>query len=159
MEVDQETVFPPYRHDHSERNSYTKSCGGQITFKNFRENLVRELITHPKERKVTGSGLSRGRPSPAASQLTRLVVKHSEHWPSNGKINAAVDCVRCRRKQRTRYIRAGSEILVSAWKSAWRNAIHVSTCVVRHKYLCRFRGGMGQFISLYSAERKHLPFK
>jgi hypothetical protein len=61
------------------------SRGGHITFKNFRENLVRELITHPKEGKVTGSGLSRGRPSPASSQLTRLEVKHSEHWPFKGK--------------------------------------------------------------------------
>ena len=62
-----------------------KSCGGKMTHKIFRENLVREFIIHSQEGNVTGSGLSRGRPSPAASQLTRLEVKHSEHWPSKGK--------------------------------------------------------------------------
>ena len=101
MEVDQETVFPPYRHDHSERNSYTKSCGGQITFKNFRENLVSEFIAHPKEGDVTGSGLSRGRPSPAASQLTRLEVKHSEHWPSKGNKQCRCRLCSLQKKRKT----------------------------------------------------------
>jgi hypothetical protein len=32
-----------------------------------------------------GSGPSWGRPSPFASQLGRLEVKHSQHWPSKGK--------------------------------------------------------------------------
>ena len=62
-----------------------KSCGGKMTHKNFRELLVRELITHSQEENVTASGISRGRPSPNASQLSRLEVKHSQHWPSKGK--------------------------------------------------------------------------
>ena len=62
-----------------------KSCGGKMTHKNFHENLVRELIIHSQERNVTASGPSRGRPSPAASQLSQLEVKHSEHWLSKGK--------------------------------------------------------------------------
>ena len=67
MEVNQETVFPPYRHDHSERTSYTQVMWRQMTHKNFRENLVRELIIHSQEGNVIATGPSRGRPSPAAS--------------------------------------------------------------------------------------------
>ena len=62
-----------------------KSCGGKMTHKIFREILVCELIIHSQEGNVTASGTSRGRPSPAASQLTWLKVKHSQHWPSKGK--------------------------------------------------------------------------
>ena len=62
-----------------------KSCDGKMTHKNFREILVRELIIHSQEANVTASGPSWGRPSPTASQLSRLEVKHSQHWPSKGK--------------------------------------------------------------------------
>ena len=56
-----------------------KSCGGKMTHKKFYEILVQELITHSQEENVTASGISRGRPSPTASQLSRLEVKHSQH--------------------------------------------------------------------------------
>ena len=62
-----------------------KSCGGKMTHKHFHEILVRELIIHSQEQNVTASGVSRGRPSPTASQLSRLEVKHSQHWPAKGK--------------------------------------------------------------------------
>jgi len=62
-----------------------KSCGGKMTHKVFRGILVCELIIHSQEGNVTASGTSKGRPSPAASQLSRLEVKHSQHWPSKGK--------------------------------------------------------------------------
>jgi len=62
-----------------------KSCG-KMTHKNFREILVCELIIHSQEKNVTASGISRGRPSPTASLLSRLEVKHSQHWPSKGKL-------------------------------------------------------------------------
>ena len=70
-----------------------KSCGGKMTHKNFRENLIRELIIHSQEGNVTASGPSRGRPSPAASQLSGLEAKHSEHWPSKGKKTTPVSSV------------------------------------------------------------------
>jgi hypothetical protein len=54
-----------------------KSCGGKMTQKNFREILVRELIIHSQEENVTASGISRGRPSPTASQLSRLEVRET----------------------------------------------------------------------------------
>jgi len=62
-----------------------KSCGGKMTYKNFHEILVRELIIHSQEGNATASGPSRGRPSSTVSQLSRLQVKHSQHWPSKGK--------------------------------------------------------------------------
>jgi len=62
-----------------------KSCGSKMTHKNFCEILIRELITHSQEENVTASGTSRGRPSPTASQLGQLEVKHSQHWPAKGK--------------------------------------------------------------------------
>jgi hypothetical protein len=62
-----------------------KSCGGKMTHKIFRELLVRELIIHSQEENVTASGISQGRPSPTASQLSRLEVKHLQHCPSKEK--------------------------------------------------------------------------
>jgi hypothetical protein len=62
-----------------------KSCGGKKMDKIFRELLVRELIIHSQEENVTASGISRGRPSPTAYQLSRLEVKHSQHCPSKEK--------------------------------------------------------------------------
>ena len=62
-----------------------KSCGGKMTHKMFREILVYELIIHSREENVTASGISRGIPSPIASQLSQLEVKHSQHWPCKGK--------------------------------------------------------------------------
>ena len=62
-----------------------KSSGGKMAHKNFREILVRELIIQSQEENVTASGISRGRPSPAAPHFSRLEVKHSHHWPSIGK--------------------------------------------------------------------------
>jgi hypothetical protein len=58
-----------------------KSCGGKLMHKNFREILVRKLIYQSQDENVTASGISRGRRSPKASQLSRLEVKHSQHWP------------------------------------------------------------------------------
>jgi hypothetical protein len=69
-----------------------KSCGGKITHKKFREILVRELIIHSREENVTASGISRGRASPTASQLSRLEIKHSQHWPSKGKPRQCLVC-------------------------------------------------------------------
>jgi len=62
-----------------------KSCGGKMTHKNFREILVHDFIIHSQEGNVTASGTSWGRPTPTASQLSRLEVKDSQHWPSKGK--------------------------------------------------------------------------
>jgi hypothetical protein len=62
-----------------------KSCGGKMTHKNFHEILVRELIIHSQEENVTANGISRGRPSPTASQLSQLEVNNSQHWPAKGK--------------------------------------------------------------------------
>jgi hypothetical protein len=45
-----------------------KSCGGKMTHKNFQEALVRELIIQSREKNVTSSAISRGGPSPFASQ-------------------------------------------------------------------------------------------
>ena len=68
MEVDQETVF--HLTDMTILNAFLihKSCGGKITHKNFSEILVRELIIHSQQENLTASGISRGRPSPTASQ-------------------------------------------------------------------------------------------
>ena len=62
-----------------------KSCGGKMTHKKFCEILVRKLIIRSQEENVTANGISRGRPSPTVSQLSRLEIKHSQHWPSTGK--------------------------------------------------------------------------
>ena len=56
-----------------------------MTHKRFREILVRNLITESQELNVSSSCVSRSRQSPSMSQLTRLEVKHSQHWLSKGK--------------------------------------------------------------------------
>jgi hypothetical protein len=56
-----------------------KSCGSKMTHRKFHEILIRELIIHLQEENVTAYGISRGRPSPTASQLSQLEVKHSQH--------------------------------------------------------------------------------
>jgi hypothetical protein len=55
-----------------------------MTHKKFREILIHEFIIHSQEQNVTASGISGGRPSQTASQLSRLEVKHSRHWPAKG---------------------------------------------------------------------------
>ena len=76
-----------------------KSSGGKMTHKSFREVLVRDLIILSHEENVTASGVSRGRPSPFGIQLSRLEVKHSQHWPSKGKQRR---CRVCSLKKQTR---------------------------------------------------------
>ena len=80
-----------------------KSCGGKMTHKNFREILVQELIIHSQEENVTASAISRGRPSPVASHLTRLEVQHSQHWPSKGKPRRCRVCSLHKRTRSTLY--------------------------------------------------------
>jgi hypothetical protein len=60
--------------------------------KNFHEILVRELIIHSQEENVTASGISRSRPSPIASQLSRLELKAFTALACQRK-TTAVPCV------------------------------------------------------------------
>jgi hypothetical protein len=61
-----------------------KTSGGKLTHKEFRETLIQDLITECHELNVTARGVSIGRPSPAVASLSRLEVKHSQHWPTKG---------------------------------------------------------------------------
>lgn len=56
-----------------------ESYSGKMTHKHFREVIVQKFIIHSQEESVTASGISKGRLSPFASQLSRLEVKHSQH--------------------------------------------------------------------------------
>jgi hypothetical protein len=80
-----------------------KLYGGKMTHKHFREILVRELIIHSNEENVTVSGTSRGRSSPTASQLSRLEVKHSQHWPSKRKQRRCRVCSLLKQTRNTLY--------------------------------------------------------
>jgi hypothetical protein len=55
MELDQETAFFFFFHDHSERISYTQVMWQENDAQIFREILVRELIIHSQEGNVTVS--------------------------------------------------------------------------------------------------------
>jgi len=76
-----------------------KSCGGKMMHKIFHEILICDLIIHLQEENVTASGISRSRPSRTASQLCRLEVKHSQHWPAKGKQQ---QCRVCSLQKKTR---------------------------------------------------------
>jgi hypothetical protein len=108
MEVDQETVSSPNRHEHSKRIFLYMSCGGKMMHKIFPEILVRKLIIHLQEENVTASSTSRDRPSPYASQHSRMEVKHSQQ-----KKNSGVSvCFHCEIKNGARCISVGSVTLV-----------------------------------------------
>jgi hypothetical protein len=74
MEVDQETVFSPDRHDHSKHISYT-----QVAWRQNDGQKFRELIIHSQEENVTASGISRGRPSPNALLRVFAAQANTEH--------------------------------------------------------------------------------
>jgi hypothetical protein len=62
-----------------------KSYGRKMTHTKFPEILVRDLIVQSHKANITVSGISLGRPSSSGAQLSRLEVKHSQHWPSKRK--------------------------------------------------------------------------
>jgi hypothetical protein len=74
MEVDQETVFSPDRHDHSKCISYT-----QVVWRQNDAQKFRDLIIHSQEENVTASGISRGRPSSNAVSRVLAAQADMEH--------------------------------------------------------------------------------
>jgi hypothetical protein len=87
-----------------------KTCGGKMTHKRFREVLVCNLITEFHEQNVTASGISRGRPIPSVSQVSRLEVKHSQHWPSKGKQRCCHVCTIKNKRRSTLYFCATCDV-------------------------------------------------
>jgi len=87
-----------------------KTCGGKMTHKRFREVLIRTLITESHEQNVTASGISRGRPSPSVSQISRPEVKHSQHWPSKGKQRHCHVCTMKNKRGSTLYFCAKCDV-------------------------------------------------
>jgi hypothetical protein len=57
-----------------------RSCG-VMTHKKFREQLIWDVILLAYDQIITAIGIARGSPSAAATQMSRLEVKHSMHWP------------------------------------------------------------------------------
>jgi len=128
MEVGQETVFSLI--DMTILNAFLihKSCGGKMTHKNFREILVCELVIHLQEENVTASGILRGRPSPTASQLNRLEVKHSQHWPSKGKQRQCRVCSQHKQTWRMLYFCRKYDVgrcIVNCFKK-WHTRVNLS---------------------------------
>jgi len=89
---------------------FHKTYGGKMTHKRFREVLVRNLITESNKQNVTASGVSRGRPSPSVSQISRLEVKHSQHWPSKGKQRHCRVCAMKNKRGSTLYFCAKCDV-------------------------------------------------
>ena len=82
MEVDQKTIFSPNRHDHSQRISNTQVVWWQNDAQKVPWN-TRWRIDYSQEENVTASGISRGRPSATASQLSWLglcILGSFETW-------------------------------------------------------------------------------
>jgi hypothetical protein len=68
-------------------NSYIlyKFCEENTTHLKFWEQLVRDLIILSYEENTEIRGVPRGRPSSLETQMSRLEVKHSLHWPAKEK--------------------------------------------------------------------------
>jgi len=81
-----------------------------MTHKKFREVLVHNLITESHEQNVTSSGVSRGILSPSVSQISRLEVKRSQHWPSKGKQRRCRVCEMKNKRGSTLYFCAKCDV-------------------------------------------------
>ncbi|PNF24797.1 hypothetical protein B7P43_G15252 [Cryptotermes secundus] len=57
------------------------------------------MILQSHKANITDSGVSRGRPSSSGAELSRLEVKHSQHWPAKGKQRR---CRACSQNKKTR---------------------------------------------------------
>jgi hypothetical protein len=55
-----------------------------MTHTKFMQQLIRDLILLAYGQNTTADGTAHGRPSTAATQLSRLEVKHSMHWTAKG---------------------------------------------------------------------------
>jgi hypothetical protein len=131
MEVDQETVFSPDRHDHSKRINYTQGVWRQNDAQKFRESII-----HPQEENVTASGISRGRPRPNAVSRVFAAQANREHavfllevghWSVSSKLQ--------------------------------REVAHACELTVRYTQRRVDCVDLRQILSLCSAGRKHLPCK
>jgi len=69
----------------------------------FQQYMSSRTTASKQEENVTVSGTSRGRPSPMASQLSRLEVKHSQHWPYKGKRQRCRVCSLAKQTRSTWY--------------------------------------------------------
>lgn len=83
-------------------NSYLlhKSVGGKMSHKTYRETLVRNLLT---EVQGASSRTATGRPIVVTSQLSRLEVKFSQHWPLRGNRRRCRVCSDKKKIVRTQY--------------------------------------------------------
>jgi hypothetical protein len=105
---------------------------------------------------VTAYGISRGRPSPTASQLSQLEVKHSQHWPSKGKPQRCRVCP-LHKKTSTLYFCRKCDVglcVVDCFEK-WHTC-ELQLLNTKRSVDC---GDARQIISLYSVDRKHLPCK
>ena len=80
-----------------------KSFGGKISHKIFREELIRNLIHNAQDTNITATGTQIGRPSPLTSQLSRLEVKHSKHWPVKGNVRRCRVCSQKKKEVKSVY--------------------------------------------------------
>jgi hypothetical protein len=135
-----------------------KSCGGKMTHKKFRKMLVRELIIHSQEETVIASGTSRGTPSPTVSQLSRLEVKHSQHWTSKGKKRRFRVFSLPKQTRMTKYFCRKCDIGLCIEKLLQGIAYMCELASLDTKS-CFECDGARQIISLYWVERKYLPCK
>jgi predicted nucleic acid binding AN1-type Zn finger protein len=66
-----------------------KSCGGEVSHKQFRTKLICELVQNVD---MTITRVQRGRSSSSAPQLSRLEAHKFNHWPVKGTKRRCVVC-------------------------------------------------------------------
>ena len=87
-----------------------KTCGGKMTHKRFRDVFIHNLITESHEQNVNASGVCQGSRSPSVSQISRLEVKHSQHWPPIGKQHHCRVCTMKNERGSTLYFCAKCDV-------------------------------------------------
>lgn len=80
-----------------------KSVGGNMSHKTFRETLVRDLIGEAQGTNITGTRAGPGRPSSASSQISRLELKNSQHWPFKTNMRRCRVCAAKNKRVRSAY--------------------------------------------------------
>jgi hypothetical protein len=127
MEVDQEVVFPPDRHDHTDCFFFIhKSCGRNMAHKKFREVLVRDLVIQSHKANVTDSQWCVSRQANPIFIPTQPTGSQTIATMAFQRQAKALSCVFLEGKeQQTSCITVRSAMLVCASWTALRNGIRM----------------------------------
>jgi len=133
-----------------------KSCGGKMKHKNFHEILVRELVIHSQEENVTASGISSGRPSPTVSQWTGSKAFTALAFQRKTTAVLHMFAAEANTEHAVFLLEVCRWSVCSELLQQMVHACELESLDTKRRV---DSANVRQIISLYSADRKHLPCK